>query len=392
MEGEPSRMETGVASEMIEKAGYRLVSSDSHVVEPPDLWTRFIDPEYRHRAPRVVREDGFDRWYADGDVSFGIVGSDTQAGRRFEAPESIRIEGLYEDVRRGGYDPHAHVEDMDLDGVSGDVVYPSVGLETWLIPSTDLLSAVFRAYNDWLAEFCAPYPDRIKGMAMVNVDVVADGVGELRRAASLGLAGATIPQRPLFGRYDGAMYGPLWEAAEALGMPLAMHSGTSRWIPNEKATFGNSRGMVEFINQEYDMRDNVVAMIFSGVFERHPGLKVGLVEYEVSWAPYLLYRMDVAYQEIRRPERFGGRRFSGDMLPSDMFRRNMFICFQEDGLGMQMREYLGVETLMWGNDYPHAESTFPRSKEIVERILEGVPLEEKRLIAGENCARLFKMG
>ena len=209
MEGEPSRMETGVASEMIEKAEYRLVSSDSHVMEPPDLWTRFIDPEYRHRAPRVVREDGFDRWYADGDVSFGIVGSDTQAGRRFEAPETIQIEGVYEEVRRGGYDPHAHVEDMNLDGVSGDVVYPSVGLETWLIPSTDLLSAVFRAYNNWLAEFCAPYPDRIKGMAMVNVDVVADGVGELRRAASLGLAGATIPQRPLFGRYDAPYVRPV---------------------------------------------------------------------------------------------------------------------------------------------------------------------------------------
>ena len=391
MEGKPPRLEAGVEPKVNETAGYRLVSSDSHVVEPPDLWTRYIDPEYRHRAPRVVRENGFDRWYADGHVSFGIVGSDTQAGRRFEAPESIQIDGVYDDVRRGGYDPHAHVADMDIDGVSADVVYPSVGLETWLIPSTDLLSAVFRAYNNWLAEFCSPYPHRIKGMAMVNVDLIADAVAELSRAKSLGLAGATIPQRPLFGRYDGPMYEPLWQTAESLRMPLTMHSGTSRWSPNQKAAFGNSRGMVEFINQEYDMRDNVVAIIFSGVFERHPDLKVGLVEYEVCWAPYLLYRMDMAYQEIRRPERFGGRRFGNQMLPSDMFRRNMFICFQEDELGVGMREYLGVETLMWGNDYPHAESTFPRSREIVERFLDGVPLHEKRLIAGENCARLFRM-
>ena len=378
-------------SEIAQNPKYRLISSDSHVVEPPDLWTRLIDSEYRHRAPRVVREDGFDRWYADGNVSFGIVGSDTQAGRRFEAPESIQIEGVYEDVRPGGYDPHAHVADMDMDGVDGDVVYPSIGLETWLIPSTDLLSAVFRAYNNWLAEFCSPYPHRIKGMAMINVDVVSDAVNELRRASKLGLTGATIPQRPLFGRYDAPMYGPLWQTAADLDMPLTMHSGASRWSPNLKATFGNSRGMVEFINQEYDMRDNVVAMIFSGLFERHPGLKVGLVEYEVCWAPYLLYRMDIAYQEIRRPERFGGRRFKNNMLPSDIFRRNMFICFQEDELGIQMRDYLGVETLMWGNDYPHAESTFPRSREIVDRILQGVPDEEKRLIAGENCARLFSM-
>ncbi len=368
---------------------YKLISSDSHVVEPPDLWQNYIEPRYRHRAPRVVREGAFDQWYADGDVKFGIVGSDTQAGRRFDAPETINIDGSYENVRPGGYDPHEHVKDMDIDGVAADVVYPSIGLETWLIPSTDLLSAVFRAYNRWLADFCAPHSNRIKGMAMINVDVVADATAELRRGAGLGLAGATIPQRPLFGRYDGPMYEPLWTLAEELAMPLTIHSGASRWTPNAPAVFGNSRGMVEFINQEYDMRDNVVAMIFSGVFERHPRLKVGLVEYEISWAPYLLHRMDVAYREIRRPERFGGRRFSGGLLPSDLFRRNMFISFQEDHLGIRMRDYLGVETLMWGNDYPHAESTFPRSREIVDRILEGVPEGEKRLIAGGNCARVF---
>ena len=373
-------------------AGYKLISSDSHVVEPPDLWQRYIEPKYRDRAPRIVREGAFDQWYAEGDVKFGIVGSDTQAGRRFDAPETIEIDGSYENVRQGGFDPHAHVSDMDVDGVFGDVVYPSVGLETSIIPSTDLLSAIFRAYNGWLADFCAPYPDRIRGMAMINVDVVSDGVAELRRAAKLGLAGATIPQRPLFGRYDSPMYEPLWDAAQELGMPLSIHSGTSRWSPNQAPVFGNSRGMVEFINQEYDMRDNVVAMVFSGVFERHPGLKVGVVEYEVSWAPYLLYRMDIAYNEIRRPERFGGRRFADSMVPSDMYRRNMFISFQEDALGIQMREYLGVETLMWGSDYPHAESTFPKSREIVDRILEGVPEHEKRLIAGENCAKLFRIG
>ena len=365
---------------------YKLVSSDSHIMEPPDLWLERIDPEYKDRAPRVVREGEFDQWYADGDIKFGVVGSNTQAGRRFEAPETIRTEGVYEDVLLGGMDPHAHVKDMDLDTVSGGVIFPSMGLTIWVIPSSDLLSAVFRAYNDWLADFCAPYPGRLRGLAMLNVDSVEEGVSELKRAREIGLAGAMIPQRPVFGRYDSPMYEPLWATAEELDMPLAIHIGTSRWRPGGTPVFGTDKGLVEFTNQEYDMKDNVTAILYSGLFERHPNLKIGVAEYEISWAPYLLNRMDRIYKE--RPNRFS-RRYKNDALPSDFFKSNMFISFQEDDLGIDLRQYVGVETLMWGSDYPHAESTFPRSREIVDRILDGVPEDEKALIAGENCARMF---
>ena len=367
-------------------SSYRLVSSDSHIMEPPDLWLKHIDPEYKDRAPKVVREGDFDQWYADGDIKFGVVGANTQAGRRFEAPETIRTEGLYEDVLLGGMDPHAHVKDMDIDTVAGGIIFPSMGLSIWVIPSSDLLSAVFRAYNDWLAEFCSPYPGRLRGLAMLNIDSVEDGVNELKRAKTIGLAGAMIPQRPIFGRYDSPMYEPLWNTAENLDMPLAIHIGTSRWHPNNATLFGNARGPVEFINQEYDMKDNITAILCSDLFERHPDLKIGVAEYEVSWAPYLLNRMDRIYKE--RPNRFFSR-YKNAALPSDFFKSNMFISFQEDDLGVALRHYVGVNTLMWGSDYPHAESTFPKSREIVDRILEGVPEEEKIMIAGENCANMF---
>lgn len=285
-------------------------------------------------------------------------------------------------------DPHAHVEDMDIDTVWGGVIFPSMGLTTWVIPSSDLLTAVFRAYNDWLAEFCRPYPNRLKGLAMLNIDSVEEGVKELRRSKDIGLAGAMIPQRPVFGRYDSPMYEPLWSVAEELEMPLAIHIGTSRWLPAGADAFGTEKGLVEFTNQEYDMKDNVTAMLYSGLFEDHPNLHVGVAEYEISWAPYLLNRMDSIYEE--RPQRFE-RRYKNGGKPSDYFKSNMFLSFQEDDLGVQLREYVGVETLMWGSDYPHAESTFPKSREIVDRILEGVPEDEKALIAGENCAKLFNM-
>ncbi len=143
---------------------------------------------------------------------------------------------------------------------------------------------------------------------------------------------------------------------------------------------------MESVNNEYHMKDNVAAMLLCGMFERYPNLKVGAVEYEVLWAPYLLRRLDTIYHD--RPRNFDFR-YQGDAVPSDFFRRNMFVSFQEDALGMQLRHYAGVETLMWASDYPHAESTFPKSKQIVEEILEGVPEDEKGMIAGENCARVY---
>ena len=365
---------------------YPLLSSDSHIIEPSDLWTERIDPAFTARAPRLVHEAEADQWYADG-VPFGAIGINQQAGIRFETPEQLTIRGRMATVPRGGYDPHAHVQDMDVDTVAGGVLYPSQGLTAYRIPDSALLSAIFRAYNAWLADFCQPYPHRLKGIAMLNVDDVADAVGELQRSATMGLAGALIPLRPLEYRYDHPRYEPLWAAAQDLAMPLSLHTGTRRWQPGADGLDPTLADIVERTNKEHDVRIALAALIFGGVFERYPRLKVGAVEFEVAWAPYFLARMDNLYTE----QALGvhGRRFAGDALPSDFFRRNCFLSFQEDALGIALRAHLGVDTLLWGSDYPHAESTFPRSRAIVERILQGVPEAEQAQIVGGNTARLY---
>jgi predicted TIM-barrel fold metal-dependent hydrolase len=367
-------------------ATYQLISSDSHIIEPADLWQERIDRPFRDRAPRLVHEAEADQWYADG-VKFGAIGINQQAGVRFETPEHLTLQGRMATVPRGGFDPHVHVQDMDRDTVAGGVLYPSQGLTTYRIPDSTLLSAIFRAYNDWLADFCQPYPHRLKGIAMLNVDDVQDAIGELQRAAKLGLAGGMIPLRPLEYRYDHPRYEPLWAAAQDLAIPLSLHTGTRRWRPG---TDGNDPTLVDIVertNKEHDVRIALAAMIFAGVFERYSRLKVGAVEFEVAWAPYFLARMDNLYTE----QAIGvhGRRFTGGAVPSDFFRQNIFLSFQEDTVGIQLRALIGVETLLWGSDYPHAESTFPRSRAIVERILHGVPDEEQAQIAGGNSARLY---
>ena len=364
---------------------YKAISSDSHIIEPADLWEKRMDLKYRDRAPRIVREGDNDQWYCDG-VGFGNIGVNQQAGLRFENAEELTIDGSMDTVPLGGLDPDAHVKDMDLDGIAGGVLYPSQGLTVFRVVATDLLSAIFRAYNDYLAEFCQPHPNRLKGIAMINVDSVEDAAGELERAAKIGLPGAMISVRPIV-RYDHPSYERLWAAAQDLDMPLSLHIGTTRWRPGDDVSTPVFQADIDFPLRDIDVREAINCMIMSGVFERYPKLMVGAVEYELAWAPYFMQQMDDFYKHRARGVQ--GMRFKGESLPSDFFRRNVFIGFQEDALGIELRHHIGVDNLTWGSDYPHAESTFPKSREILDQILESVTDEEKRKIAGENTARLY---
>ena len=370
-------------------ASYRVISSDSHIVEPADLWTSRIEPKYRDRCPHLVRQDDGDWWYCDG-VKIGGVEPGTQTGLRFEEPHLVRknlpnVNQYVEQVRPGGYIPEEHVKDMEADGVYAGVLYPSNGSQMYrYVEDGELLSAMFRAYNDWLAEFCKPFPDRLKGNAMLNVDVVQEGVNELERCAKMGLAGAMIPVYPPEGRtYDSPEYESLWSAAEDLGIPIALHSQTNRpGLSAEKA-----RKPSFTVNRDHWARLSITDMISSGVFERHPKLRVGIVEDELSWAVFLLDRMDYCYTQRTRSDDWPP--FNEDMLPSDYFHRNVFISFQEEAMGIRLRDVIGVDNLLWGSDYPHRESTFPRSRQILEEILAECTEDEKAKIAGGNAAKIY---
>jgi predicted TIM-barrel fold metal-dependent hydrolase len=364
-----------------------VLSSDSHVFEPPDLWTTRIDAAFRPRAPRIVRIDGADQIVVEADQVLSGIGLISNAGARFEAPETISGRGRFEDVLRGGYDPAQHLADMRLDGVQGEVLYPSQGLFYFRVTDSSLMSAIFRAYNDWLAEFCRTDPDRLKGIAMINLDDVGDGVAELERAARLGLCGAMISELPPDERrYDGAEYEPFWAAAEALGMPLSLHTATRRQGRIRGAPGLTLRDASSRATKAFGPATSICDMIFSGVFERHPRLIVAIVEFELSWAPHLLDTMDYVYRE-RHEEAI--HRFRGGMRPSDFFHRNVVLSFQEDALGIRLRDVIGIDNMMWGSDYPHSESTFPRSQQILADILAAVPRDERAKIAGGNTARVY---
>lgn len=364
-----------------------ILSSDSHVFEPPDLWAKRIDAAFRHRAPRIVRIDGADQIVIESDQVLSGIGLISNAGARFEAPETISGRGRFEDVPRGGYDPEQHLADMRLDGVSGEVLYPSQGLFYFRVADPALMSAIFRAYNDWLAEFCRTDPARLKGIAMINVDDIGEAIAELERAARLGLAGAMITEYPReHRRYDQPEYEPFWAAAASLGMPLSLHTATRREGKIRGAGEKTLRDATSRATKAFYPAMSMCDMIFSGVFERHPRLTLAIVEFELAWAPHVLAAMEYTYRERHEEAIY---RFKGDKRPSDFFHENVVLSFQEDAIGIRLRDVIGVDNMMWGSDYPHSESTFPQSRKILAEILSGVPEDEQAKIAGGNTARVY---
>jgi len=375
--------------------GYNVISADSHIVEPPDLYESRIEPKYRSRAPRMERHrtrtgQQYDAWYMDG-LRVGTVGSVIQAGRRFEDPGSIDFLGVWEDVRKAAYEPHAMLEELEVDGVWGACLQPSQGLFWYRLPDGELLSALCRAYNAWIADFCRAAPTRFKGIGMLNVDDVDDACQELERCTELGLVGAFVPVYPLAERpYRHASYDRLWWTAQDLEMPLLLHVATMRGgVPGSEFTIDiNELSAAGLANSDYWIRYSLTAMIFAGVFDRYPRLQVGSVEHETAWVPHWLRQMDFTYQE--RPALRRAWKSRHAMLPSEYWQRNMFVEFMEDDCGIRLRDVIGVDNMLWGNDFPHAESTWPKSREFLDRIFAGAPDADRKKITADNAARLFR--
>ena len=374
---------------------YKIISGDSHIVEPPDLYTGRLPSKFRDRAPTLERrktpagkED--DAWFIDG-LQVGGLGAVMQAGKRFEDPSDIDFLGVWEDVRLAAYDPDASIKENEQDGVWGACLQPSQGLFWYRIADTELLSAICAAYNDWIAEFCQTNPSRLKAIGTINVDDVEEGCAELERIAKMGMVGAFVPVYLLPDRpYRHAIYDRLWWTAQDLGLPLLMHIATPRGgVPGCEFTMNlTDLTAAGRSTTDYWVRYSLTAMIFAGVFDRYPNLKVATVEHEMAWIPHWLKQMDFTYQE--RPIFTKGWQSKSGMLPSEYWRRNMFVEFMEDDLDLQLRHIIGVDNMIWGNDFPHAESTWPHSMEFLDEALGDATEEERQKITSTNAAKMFK--
>ena len=372
--------------------GHWLLSSDTHVIEPADLFQKRMARKFRDDAPALAMIDGVERFTAGG-MPFHPSTSAFAPGDRFLPPDErpYRSPIFSECIEDCAYVAGDWLAALEADGVYGGVVFPSSTLACYAVRSSDLLDEILRVYNEWIEEFAAYAPDRIKPVGLLNPDDVPHAVRTAEALKSRGFAGVMLPVKMHDAHtYDSPDFEPLWEAIEALGLPISMHVAAHRTPGDGSHIFGNrgSRLSVPVNSPDFQVKVTLTDFIYGGIFERHPRLKVLSVEHEGAWVFHLLQRLDWHYRYDRRYSR-GAQRFSDGMLPSDFFRRNVVVCFTEDTFLVQNRHAVGLGNLSWGNDFPHPESPFSMSQASLAAQLEGVPEDERQQITVTNTARLY---
>ena len=373
----------------------RLISADSHVNEPGDLWLQRIDKEFHDRAPRVVdnlpgRQPG-SYLVLEGLPPIHLT-QGLGAGKKGEELVKFFQQSTYKDARQGGWDPAARLPDMEIDGVEAEVIYTTLGFRQFWFKDAALQRACFRAYNDWLAEYCAYAPQRLFGLALISLYDIDTAVMELRRCRDMGLKGAMIWASPPEDQpYSSPLYDPFWAAAQDLNMPLSLHAITGMG-PESQATRAMGREIqpidryIRGVTQADEVKRSLTVFIFSGVLERFPGLKLVSAENNVGWLPYVIQRWDQSYE--------GGRSMYSTPLklkPSEYFHRQVYATFIDDPLGVQNRHQIGIDNVLWSSDYPHTASTWPHSQEIIARDFAGVSEDERWKIVRANVIRLYDL-
>ena len=206
---------------------YNVIDADGHILEPVDIWDNYMEPKYRDRAPRMFMDtDGRERLNVDGKILGGPRGLGRLGGiglRDGRVPEDLK----YLEGRKGGFDPHERIKDLDLDGIDAVFLYPSVGLFSGAIDDPDLARAMCRAYNLWLKDFCAPYPDRLFPVAMLPMQSIDYAIEEMCFARKeLDMRGGFLRPNPYNGRMAGHPdYDPFWTEAQELDFCIGFHEG-----------------------------------------------------------------------------------------------------------------------------------------------------------------------
>jgi len=359
------------------------ISADSHITEPPNCYVDHIEPKYRERAPRLAHSERHGDVFVveglDQHIPMGLVAA---AGKD---PRDLRWCGAkFEELHRGGWDPIARLADQDRDGIAAELLYPTVGMMLCNHPDFDYKQACFEAYNRWLQAYCGAAPDRLFGHAQTAMRSVEEGIADLERAKAMGFVGMMMPGDPQLEDYDHPIYDPFYEAAVALDLPLSFHILTSR-ADQLKTRRGPRINSFQAIIR--GCQDIIGTFIFGRVFERHPGLKLVCVEADAGWAPHFMYRMDHAYKR----HRYWLKCEEMQRLPSEYFAENVYLTFQDDWTAFDAVKRCNPRRLMWANDFPHSDSTWPWSQEMLEQHTRELSAAEKSWILRDNVVALYHL-
>ena len=380
----------------VQKPDTLIVDADAHVNPPHDMWEEYLPESLREHAPKIEHGDDCDYVVFEGRRrKVNLIAA--QAGR---AGMDFKMEGRVSDARAGGWMPRARIEDMDQDGMDTAILFGGGPLGT---ANNELYKASFAAYNRWLADFCNYAPQRLAGVGYVPMQDVDEAIAMMRDCAKLGLKAINIPAFPMAKMaslnggeaqtmaltgdvtgersYADPEFDPFWKAACDLGLPLTIHLGGRTVRFTEPKFF-----LSDLLMSKFGMGEPIAIMIYGGVFQRFPELKLASVESGVGWFAFAANYMDETWHK----QRYWVKSIL-EHAPSYFWERNIYGSFIHDRAGILMRELPGAGNIMWSSDYPHSETTFPHSQAKIVELFAGVPEAERNEIIGGRAKKLYNL-
>ena len=373
------------------KDGYSILDSDIHVMEPPDMFDRYLDPKLRVQTG----SGGFvDLVTEPPDAGKPGFEANRQKMLRAQAMLSARVQDQYIEEQMRGYTSELLLEAMDREGVDVAVLFRS--RSHMYVDRDDLdaeyATAICRAYNDWLADFAKAEPSRMLASAIVTLHDPGLAAIEARRAVGeLGMRAVTLLPHPVRGRY---LHDPdvdvLWSALEDLDVPATFHSQSGGYAIESPGNWFRDHPNPTVLSHAFTAPLNIMwaigSVILGGVLERFPGLRMGFLEGNCAWLPWLLWRLDEQWDLFEDAEEI-----PLDLKPSEYFLRQCFIAVDPaEALVSQVIDDIGDDNIVISTDYPHLDSLYPEAmKTFID--LPNVSELSKRKILWDNCARLYNV-
>ncbi|MBW2275507.1 MAG: amidohydrolase [Deltaproteobacteria bacterium] len=365
---------------------YRIIDCDQHVIEPPDLWEKYLPKKFADQAPKLAKdEDGGDGWLLGEHVeSLGLVAAMNQT------PKTLKWTGVrYDELHPGITQPAGRLELMDEDGVSAAVFFPPQRTMIYFMFAEDpeYQVAGMQAYNNFISDFVSHCPERLGAIWQMPASGIEAAVAELRRAKESGAVGVGLATWPsgefLLSKTDDEF----WAVANEMGMPVHIHVGLT---PPQYKTMrvatkkGGAAQLVAFASTMSRMPTLFAELIFTGVFERFPSLTVVGGEVGAGWVPFLKQELDDRYRRNRY-----WCEVELTMLPSEYYMRNCKVGFVRDHYGVRNCDAVGVDTMMWTSDFPHHITDWPNSRYLIDEMSQGISAEAKRKLFCENAGKLY---
>ncbi|HUO05193.1 MAG TPA: amidohydrolase family protein [Candidatus Binataceae bacterium] len=367
-----------------------VVDCDSHVMEPPDLWEKYLEPKFRERAIKIAKDpvDGIETLSVDNQpILRGVLAGLGGANRpRHELFNPGKL-GYMDGCPPASYLPGERIKLLDEWGVNAGVLFPTVGI-LWDVADNELAAAYARAYNNWIVDFASGARSRVIPIAHLALQDVPSALEELRRCLKLGFKGIFLAPETIGGRrFSHPDFDPIWRECEAAGIPACLHVivrfNRAPGVVRDFYQTGEFRAVYGFALGGFgQVVPAAMTMIADGLFDRFPRLKVVCVEAGCGWAPYFMDRLDQKYELL-------GWTYPTKLKPSDYFRRNLWVVAEpeERMIGTTM-ELMGEDRVLWGSDFPHIDSKL-EAPQLIRHSIAGLSPERRRKLLGENAKAVF---